>query len=181
MDQYGFNSPGQLTASSPEYIPQSYTNRSAATYRSTSHPPERTNSYGVTQTNAYYAPASNGYSHSDTSTIYAQPTGNTSPHSSPPHSPRGGSFIGADVYNGGVSAEQQTLVAPMRPAYTSGSASYYSAQNAGNSYSAAVPKAFETQATDRNGGASGSRGLQHSRPPPATLFHFGNIFLDWKL
>lgn len=182
MDQYAFNAPGQLTASSPEYIPRSYGNStsSAPSYYGLGQSAEQMNGYGMKASNSGYAPASSsGYTtfEGDQSGMYAQYTGNTSPHSSPPHSPRGGAFFGTNHYGSGVNVERRAS----QPQTGYSARASFPTQNTNAGYINSLPKAFETPATNMNGTSSHGFTTRHSRPAPATLFHFGNIFLDWKL
>lgn len=187
MDQYAFRAPGQLTASSPEYIPQSYSNTASAQHHGTNAFFERTSGYGSapaltqtqaqthTQGNMYYSRSSSVYSNTDLDSgmSYSQYSGNSSPHSSPPHSPRNDSFIGSNPFASATHVDQRfhgssssfrSNAAPFVP--HKGGAGVYGNSS---SVSASFPNAFETPAPYR------------SRPPPSSLFHFGNIFLDWKL
>ena len=180
MDQYAFRAPGQLTASSPEYIPQSYVNNTSTQYRGMTAAPDRTGTYGSTQPSAYYSRSSSVYSNTDSeaSMSYSHYSGNSSPHSSPPHSPRNGSYIGSNPYATTGQVEQHM---PTSSASFRSSTAPFRFPTGGDSYGSSLPKAFETPATQRNITSQRSFNARQSRPPPASLFHFGNIFLDWKL
>lgn len=167
MDQYGFAKPRTLTASSPEYYPQGAHRLNGPAYGRSNGGMYQTNmqsqNYSVAQANPSLHYENYNYNTSNQSA-------SSSPNSSPPHSPNSGRYVQSPVYN-----STETGYSALAPN------GYKIPQqiNGAVEPESSIPQAFET---NLNTSPTPRRNIPTSRSvPPSSLFHYGNIFLDWKL